>query len=220
MRIIKSMKYPKLIVWWHGTDAIRLVSKVPSRWYYKVFFLPFYRLFWKIAWRFFDKHYVHDIYKKRALLEFGIDEKLIEVKHTGKISKKCSKIAHKGFNILFYLPSNNSVHRDWTYGKDYLDELQKRLGSRVNWIIANGKLDMLFVYPYIDFYIKINKTVYNGLGRIAEECLENNIPICEVHSYRGCFSDHIKSIVKYVEKILDDKDFEIKTLIAFPDFVI
>ena len=188
------LEYPKRICWWHGTDALKLVMFPPFRLRMQLS-IPFYRLFWRLVWRFFHKHYVHDKYKKRALVEFGIPEDRIEVKHTGRTLMQCPKARHNGFNVLFYLPSS-SKYRDWMYGRDYYNALEEKLD--VNWIIADGTVNMANVYPVTDAYIKINRTVYNGLGRMAEECESNHIPIIEVHAYRGCFSDHIQDIVNKI----------------------
>lgn len=123
------MKYPKLIAWWHGTDALKLVMYPPFSLPYRMT-IPFFRLFWRLMWRFFT-HYVHDDYKKRALLEFGIPEHKIEVKHTGSTVEVYPKKNHSKFLILFYLPEGK--YQSWIYGREYYEYLNRWYHSDWLW---------------------------------------------------------------------------------------
>lgn len=187
IRNMKFLEYPKKIAWWHGTDVLKLHKDMyPNNlgWKFNLQ-AALHRIFWRIMWRFFDKHFVHDECKKIGLLEFGIPDEMIEVRHTGRTDNVIyKKQPHDGFNVLFYLPKSEKPYRKWIYGAKYLEDL-KKLFNHYNFVVADGSLDMSKVYPTIDCYIKISRTKYNTLNRIAEECKANNIKVIHLKSYEN-----------------------------------
>lgn len=173
------LEYPKRIAWWHGTDALKLVIYPPGdiKWYVRIFL---HRIFWRLTWRFFNKHYVNNSNLAEALVEFGINRSKIEIKEVPYPKIKYRSKKHKKFTVLFYLKKSkrNQKYKDWIYGKEYYEILKKHF----NVFLIDGTYKMSEVYPYIDCYIKINRTKYNSLNRIGKECLFNNIPVYELNN--------------------------------------
>ena len=111
---MKLLDYPKKIAQWHGTDALKLVIYPPGTklWHVRIFL---HRVFWKIAWRFFE-HWVNSQRLIPYLREFGIrcPIKIVPIDYD---LRRHEKEKHDGFNILFYLPkAKNKKYKNWIYG--------------------------------------------------------------------------------------------------------
>ena len=193
---MKLLDYPKKIAWWHGTDALKLVMYPPGNklWHVRIFL---HRVFWKIAWRFFE-HWVNSQRLTPYLREFGIKNK-IELKPISCPKYYIDKILHEGFNILFYLPKpkSNQKYKNWIYGESYIQYLEAI--EKINLIIVDGSSNMEEIYPTIDCYIKINQHRGSDLNRIGKECIDNNIPVLQI----GC---HGYSLNEAIDWINTNKD--------------
>lgn len=203
-KIIKVKQVPKKIVWWVGTDAIKLNVMPDGNLLFKLRVIN-YRIFWKIAHRRFNEHWVNHKELKQALLDFGIPEDKIKIKPTEVELKKYPKKEHKLFNILFYINLRGGT-KDlrsiiWTYGQKYFDFLVRYVDyfpEYLNVILVDGSSDMSKIYPITDCYIKINTTKYNGLNRIGKECEYNNIPVLMVNDYQHDFQSNKRFIMEFI----------------------
>lgn len=187
------MEFPKKYTVWHGTDALKLVLYPPGKFTWKVrIFL--HRALWRMIWRFFDVHYINHLGLKKALVDFGIAKNKICVRPVGYSKVSYPKKEHVKFTVLFYVlfSESNSKYNDWIYGKEVLEYLMQNL-TGVKWIILDGTNDMAEVYPIVDLYIKVNRTIYNNLNRIAKECLFNKISVLVVEA-----NDNYKEVLAWI----------------------
>ena len=93
------------------------------------------------------------------------------------------------------------------YGQQYIKALKEHYQDNGTvFYIVDGTADMSQVYPIIDLYVKFNTTRFNTLGRIAEECFANNIPIVEVNTYQDQKFDHFYKINKAISVYKKEKD--------------
>ena len=194
---MKLLNYPKKIAWWHGTDALKLVMYPPGpfRWHVRIFL---HRIFWRLAWRFFDVHYVNHAGLIKALEAAGISPDRIRIKPVPHSTKKYKKADHDRFTVLFYMPANGSPkqYAEWIYGREVLNFLESKTG--IHLIVADGSLDMSDVYPKVDAYIKVNRTIYNGLNRIGKECKANDIPVMMLKMYGRTIPEYIREVDSWI----------------------
>ena len=180
----------KKICWWFGSDSLCLVEYPPGNkiWHIKLFF---YRLKWKICSQFFDVHWVVNKNLIEHLIKFGIPKEKIEVQvDKPNYPKPVRKIAHDGFNILYYMPIKphnlgGMKFIKWTYGYDIYLNLKIYFGIEDNmlsgtrhrgikFIWVDGNYDMSSIYPTVDLYIR--PTRHDGEPRMLMECDINSIP--------------------------------------------
>ncbi len=175
------LEYPKKIVHWYGTDALKLIMYPPGPklWHVRIFL---HRIFWKVMWRFFDIHYVNSLKLSPYLEEFGISKDRIKLKEVPYSMTVYKKKPHKEFTVLFYLPkAKNPRFKDWIYGRSYYECLKER----VNILVVDGTYNMGEVYPIVDAYIKINAHRGSDMNRIGKECIVNDIPVLILNTYEG-----------------------------------
>jgi hypothetical protein len=146
--------------------------------------------------------YVNTQRLTRYLIDFGFRADRIIYKEHEWERFKVEKVKHYIFNVLFYLPlkggkKHNPKYGRWIYGEEYLNKLREF--TDVNWIIADGTLDMLEVYPNVDCYIKINKCPHNDRNKINKECAYNNIPEKAFDVWREDFT--LNEIVNWINEI-------------------
>ena len=194
-KIIKVRSEPWKFCWWRGGDAIKLVMMPPEKILNKLRILN-YRLFWRIAHKRFNEHWVNNEPLKQALLDFGISENKIKVKPIEYPKVKIKKMKHNKFTVLFYLPKGRKykLFTSWIYGKEYIYFLQEYY----NVFLVDGSYNMYEVYPIIDCYVKINKTKYNGLNWIGKQCIDNDIPVFIVNDFNDTFENNIKRLDKWI----------------------
>jgi hypothetical protein len=194
-KILSTRSTPLKIVWWVGTDAWKLVMMPPLSLLMR-FRIISSRIFWKIAHKKFNEHWINHIELKSALMEFGIPEHKIKLHETPYSKKKYRKKDTDKFWVLFYInrESDRQDYTDWVFGKRYLDELQKNYDI----FLIEGKHDMAEVFPIVAVYIKINKTKYSGLNRIGKQCKINNIPVYTVNDFADTFENNLKRLEEWI----------------------
>jgi len=171
------MKNQRIIHWWMGTDALKLVKVPPGKftWRFRIYAE---RLLWKALEPFFSEHWVVSEHLRSYLTMFGIKYDKIKVVPDPPLNlKRYKRKKHVGFNVLYYCrkDSTNQKFKDWCYGWDIYLELKRRLNYDVHWIVIDGSQNMDDVYPYIDAYIRPNRA--DGWSRTVEECRFNGIPV-------------------------------------------
>ena len=202
-KIFSLRQFPIKTCWWWGTDALRLVVKTPGNWLYQ--FRRFeHRLVWRFAWRKYHIHEANNEELRQALIDFGIPEGRTGIREVKYDEHKFIKIKHKIFTVLFYMPEKIPEHKaygEWIYGKEYLDYLRgvvEDFPEAFNLIVVDGKQDMATVYPYVDCFIKINKTKYNGINRIGKKSLNNDIPVLQIYDYKQSFEKNCGEIMRWL----------------------
>lgn len=187
---------------WTGSDALFLAMYPPSK-KRKYIYMFCLRIYARLTDFFCKGHLINHEGLRAALQKFGM-KKPIEVFEDPYDKTIYPKIEHKSFNILFYLPkTNNQPYADWIYGKEYLEYLQtyeEQLPEHYCIIKVDGSKDMAKIYPFIDVYIKINRTKYNAINRMGKECLLNDIPVLIVQHHLDYFPLSIKKISKFIDK--------------------
>ena len=181
---------------WTGSDTLHATRwlggrKFPSRKIKFIYFLG-YTVFAKIADLFVQKHIVVAEHLIDNLKPLKL-KKPFEVRiDPPKDVKHIKKIPHKGFNILYYKPkSKNTPFTRWCYGSDILwnvihyFDTKRMFGNRylnekshdhdgVHTIEIDGDVDMEKIYPYVDFYLRCNRS--DGAPRMIMECQQLGIP--------------------------------------------
>ncbi len=167
---------------WTGSDVL-FMNKYPKggrfRWKTKIFF---FRIIVKILDRYYINRnwvvadHLRDELNLRNLI-MKIDYPRSSPDHLHLV--KYPKVAHEGFNILYYWPATrkkkgNRVFFEWLYGYDIYLSVKKIVGDRVNWIIVDGAKDMKEIYPIVDFYFRPNR--HDGMPFMVKECIANEIP--------------------------------------------
>lgn len=196
----------KLICWWLGTDSLTLWFNPPTSnklWHIKLFF---YRIKWKILHKLFDQHWIDNERLRKNLIKFGIDSRKIQVVNDDvKYPVKIEKKAHKGFNILYYIPGKPAnlggiKFLNWLYGFDIYEKLTRYFAgnSNINFIVVTGKMDMNDIYPIIDLYIR--PTRHDGNGRMLEECKINDIPYLHSENGNPEVNQFIETIINHYER--------------------
>jgi hypothetical protein len=121
------------------------------------------------------------------LLAFGIDNRKIKVvpveSDIPKTVKHPTREAHNGFNILYYYPDTkkhkggSDKRNRWTYGVDIIENLMNEFADRpgINWVRADGSLDMTKILPTIDIYLRPNRQE-GCRSRMVVECEHYGIP--------------------------------------------
>ena len=130
---------------------------------------PFIQEYWTDA-----NHLVPFLYK------FNPNAKIRVVPDSIKYVTKYPKQYHKGFNVMYYYPHNeyNKTYCRWCYSKDILDQLVK-LFPEFNWILVDGRQDMVNIFPYVDAYVRPNR--HDGASRLVQECVIQEIPVMHTH---------------------------------------
>ena len=190
---------------WVGTDVL-LMNKFPKgmRLRFKVATLIF-RILVKILDKFFIQrnwvvadHLANELKLNHPKMKIELPRMHPDKYYIRTYKKK----EHKGFNILYYHPKgkNNPEFIEWLYGIDIIKQLKEYYDDKVNWIRADGSLEMDKVYPIVDFYLRPNR--HDGLPFMVKECEMNNIPY-----YWSRQNPNIEEI----EEFLNDK--MVKTII-------
>lgn len=167
-------KYPRRIAWWMGTDALKLVSFPPGKAIWKLRIL-LERIYWKIFWRGYE-HWVVSPHMVKYLAQFGIAKEIKIIPDPPKLFPGFKKMAHEGFNVLYYYPGDlgNPKFKRWVYGYDIYKKVKEYFGGRVNWIVVNGSDDMFGTYSVTDFYFRPNR--HDGMPKMILECKMLDIP--------------------------------------------
>lgn len=162
-------------LFWQGTDSLMLVDYSMRRWVKRPYWWLF-RRFVRLSEFFVVEHYCDSVNIVQNLRRFNL-KRPITVKpdhllHTKFYNKK----PHKSFNILYYCPMGGDVDfRKWLYGYDFFKEVQNALiEENVKFIFIDGRGDMEYIFPYVDFYLRPNR--HDGASRLRQECELQNIP--------------------------------------------
>ena len=153
---------------WTGSDVLYQLQYPPFirfRFKVKIFFE---RIITRLIQPFLECNVAVSDNLERELRELGY--KNIKV-HPDPVKylKKYPKIAHEGYNVLYYIPKGkkNQKFIEWLYGWDLMLEY-KALNSTHNIIVVNGDADMSKIYPIIDLYYR--PTRHDGMPRMILEC--------------------------------------------------
>ena len=159
---------------WTGSDVLYQLQYPPFirfRFKVKIFFE---RIITRLIQPFLECNVAVSDNLERELRELGY--KNIKV-HPDPVKylKKYPKIAHEGYNVLYYIPKGkkNQKFIEWLYGWDLMLEY-KAHNSTHNIIIVNGDADMSKIYPIIDLYYR--PTRHDGASRMIQECKIQGIP--------------------------------------------
>lgn len=189
---------PEIIIWWHGTDVLKLYhNNIPGYNRLRIFV---FRWLWKRMTKLTNLTcYVNTKKLKPYLKEYGF--KKIIVKESYWERKKYKKKVHKGLNILFYVRQKfNKKYERWIYGLEYLNELQKQIDN-VNWIVVDGSQDMTKIYPIIDCYVKVNRCPHSDRNKINKECAYNDIPERAFDVYDKSKEQVLLKIKEWIEDV-------------------
>lgn len=178
---------------WTGSDTLfasrfvggqkfpTLKKKYPYFWAMTVFA--------KIADIFVQEHYVVSEHLIKRLEPLKLKKPIKVLVDPPKPVEKLKMVSHEGFNILYYCPiQKNYKFFDWCYGIDIFHRVKWRFSDNkdVNFFYITGEHDMDKVYPYVDFYLRPNRS--DGEPRMVMECEALGIPYYwtkENPSYRG-----------------------------------
>jgi len=199
-KVLKVKPVPNKIVWWIGTDAVKLVWNYPMDFINRIRLFN-YRIFWKIAHRRFNEHWVNCYNLGRALNDFGIPQEKIRIKPMG-YEKIIVDKKPDSFKILFYINQRGKYHTDknyrkridYFYGKRYYDYLQVHYDT----VLIDGNADMKKVLKEVSCYIKVNATPYNDINRVGKQCLDNDIPVYVIEDWKNDFYDNIYKVIKWI----------------------
>ena len=185
---------PKKIAWWTGADAIRLVVMPPISFISKIRIINT-RIFWKIAHRAYNEHWVNHAELSAALIDFGVPVKKIKIKPTPFGYPKFKK-NDKAFKVLFYVNrlEKKKEFIDWIYGVEYLEELEKHF----NVLLVEGKSMPEDFFPKSSVFVKINRTKYNGMNITGKICIANKIPVYAVDAYKNDFEKNVEDLIKWI----------------------
>lgn len=200
------MKNQRIIHWWMGTDALKLVKVPPGKftWRFRIYSE---RLLWKIVEPLITEHWATMPHIKEHLKQFGIKESKIKIvsrldtKHevVSKNYKKYPKKKHSAFNVLYYYRTDptNQKFKDWCYGRDIFQVLKNKM-PEINWIELDGKQDMSKIFPITDAYIRPNRS--DGKSRLVMECELNNIPVLATYE-----NPTVEMFEKFIRGVYDEK---------------
>lgn len=166
----------RIIHWWTGTDALKLVMYPPGPWWWHVkIFLE--RALWYLVEPMIWEHWVVDENLVSHLCEFGIEKHKIKVRHDPvKYPRPVKKEPHDKFTVMYYYPGDrgNAKFKRWVYGMDIIEYLKSLFDpNKIIWIEADGSLDMYKIYAVTDLYIR--PTRHDGRPRMIDECKINGI---------------------------------------------
>ena len=168
---------PKISLHFAGAEVGRLYSHIPG---FSFFETWRYRWYIKQFTKMTNVECTINTERLRPyLVDFGFNNDRIFHKEDPWNPIFFKPQAHKGINVLWYLPTEKKYRRklvDYIYGAKYLEELIRRLPD-VNFIIANGSMDMKYIYSITDCYVKINQMPHQDMNRIGKECLSTGIPV-------------------------------------------
>jgi len=179
--IMSFLKGEIVIKWWLGTDALTMWYFPPGK--NKMLVILHRIKMWVISP--FVEHWATG---KILLSDIStiVSDNCKIVYWPGKYQEKLKKKEHKGFNILYYHPTepgsvtklypvkNKISFVAWKYGLDIIEELKRKIPN-VTWVPVDGTLDMENVYPCIDLMVRPSR--HDGAPRINVECELNDIPV-------------------------------------------
>ena len=160
---------------YQGTDSLMLIKFPKQLKWTKIFYVMALRVFAKIADFFVQENYACGHRVEQNLLAFGLTKPIVQFKDIVWYPKALPKKKHKGFNVLYYFPSNTKWNR-WLYGYDIFCDVKQVLNFHpdIHFIVVDGQQDMTKIYPIIDFMIR--PTRHDGHPRMIDECIINDIP--------------------------------------------
>ena len=178
--MIKFTDSHRIIHFWGGTDALKLVCFPPTKqysWYLKIIVE---RILWKILEPLTREHWIDHEDLAADLISFGIKKEKISI-HSDPIwpdKLEHGRDCHLFFSVAYYrVIDKNQVFKDWLYGYDIIEHL-KKLHPAWNWMEirpTHSKRIILWTLRCSDVYIRPNR--HDGNSRLAEFCRANNIPV-------------------------------------------
>jgi len=197
---------------WTGSDALfatRILGgrKFPtkrSKWLYFIGMT----VFAKIADLFVQNHVVVSERLEKNLKPLRLKKKF-EVLVDPPKEFDDIKQSHRGVvNILYYRSiGSNQKFKNWVYGYDIYKRIKDDLeGNDIRFIEVNGGADLSEIYPYIDFYLRPNRS--DGFPRMIMECTSLRIPF-----YWSCEEPDVDTakmmiqLAKYNKERGEEKDF-------------
>lgn len=159
-------------LFWQGTDSLMLNDYSMRKWKKRPYWWVFRRLV-RMLDLFIEEHYCDSENVAENVRRFGT-KRPIKVRPDDIDMRVYEKIPHDTFTVLYYFPTgHDQSFMRWLYGKDIFDEVVSAL-PKLRYVVVNGKNDMQYVYPYVDFYLRPNR--HDGASRMRQECELNNIP--------------------------------------------
>jgi hypothetical protein len=161
---------------WQGTDSLFLVCFPKQLRYTKIFYVLALRLFAIFSDVFAQEHYTCGRLAEQNLKNFGFKKPIKQFADILQYPNKIIKVAHEGFNVLYYYPKKNTLFNKWLYSWDIYTRLVSCFSvfRDINFIIVDGCADMNKIYPITDLLIRPNR--HDGRPRMVDECVLNNIP--------------------------------------------
>lgn len=184
-----------------GTDALKLDTFPPGKWYWSIR-IVIERILFKLIEPLFSEHWIVHERLRKHLLNFGISNRKIKVVIDPPLyPEPFPKEKHEGFNILFYCPpGTDTIFTQWKYGTDILDEvddyllLDSSIPIDYYWILVDGSEDMSKIYPIVDCYVRPSR--HDGEPRMVLECKINKIP----YYYSEDGNPKVEDIIKFIEE--------------------
>jgi len=181
---------------WTGTDSLMLVDVSKRKLKKKTYWLIF-RFYVRLLDYFVQEHYADSDNIADNLREFDFKKPISIFKDKMLNLEIYKKVEHEEFNVLYYFPvtgSNDIEFIRWLYGIDIIEEAERRL-TDCNFIKIDGTVNMRYIYPVTDFYLRPNR--HDGSSRLVQECQLNEIPY--YHSFKE------PDIYQIIEKIKYEK---------------
>jgi hypothetical protein len=179
-----------------GTDALKLDTFPPGKWYWSIR-IVIERILFKLIEPLFSEHWIVHERLRKHLLNFGISNRKIKVVIDPPLyPEPFPKEEHAGFNILFYYAiGSDRIFTTWKYGYDIFEQVMAYpFGFPINWIIVNVGQDMGKIYPVVDCYVRPSR--HDGEPRMVLECKINKIP----YYYSEDGNPKVEDIIKFIEE--------------------
>lgn len=158
---------------WTGTDSLMLIDVSKRSFRKKVVWIMFRFIVWVLDRFYVEGHYVDSKNLGDNLRKFGVIRPIRVRPDPVKYQIKLPKIAHNGFNVLYYCPDPDNKFNRWLYGYDIYKVVKEQLPA-INFIHVDGSQSLRDIYPITDFYLRCNR--HDGASRMVQECQIQEIP--------------------------------------------